>query len=179
MNTKGQRPGGSAASPTPKKAREAAGPPKCHDRKHPVHLPNVQRFNQPVILFVTVATKNRETILANERVHTTLIKIWPRATHYFVGRYVIMPDHLHLFCSPSSHETENVKTWVAYWKRLVSVELRDLNPIWQTDCWDTQLRQARHYDEKWEYVVQNPVRKGLVDSSEKWPYQGCLNELRW
>jgi REP element-mobilizing transposase RayT len=88
-----------------------------------------------------------------------------------------MPDHVHLFCSPTTPDAENVQKLVAYWKRLVSRELADLQPLWQRDCWDTQLRNVGHYGEKWEYVVQNPVRKELVTSPEQWPYQGCLNEL--
>ena len=51
--------------------------------------------------------------------------------------------------------------------------------LWQTDCWDTQLRHVRNYEEKWEYVQANPVRKGLVSEPAAWPYQGCLQELRW
>jgi putative transposase len=164
---------------TPASATSAADEFRHPDRKRPVHLPNIERLNQPVILFVTVCTKDRKPILANERVHAVLIRVWPQAEQYRVGRYVIMPDHIHLFCSPMSWEPENVKRWVAYWKRLATIQLRDLSPIWQRDCWDTQLRQLLRYDEKWEYVVNNPVRRGLVDAPEQWPFQGCLNELRW
>jgi REP element-mobilizing transposase RayT len=108
-----------------------------------------------------------------------LIRVWRQAEQYRAGRYVIMPDHIHLFCSPSFLEPEYVNRWVAYWKRLATIQLPDLSPIWQRDCWDTQLRQGRQYDEKWEYVVNNPVRRGLVDTPEQWPFQGCLNELCW
>ena len=51
-------------------------------------------------------------------------------------------------------------------------------PIWQKSFWDTQLRQGESYAEKWEYVRQNPVRKGYVSDPESWAYQGELNELR-
>ena len=50
---------------------------------------------------------------------------------------------------------------------------------WQTDCWDTQLRSAEHYHERWEYVRLNPVRKELVNRVEDWPWQGELDVLRW
>jgi putative transposase len=177
-------PGGSAASPTaiPETPdRGAAVPPAQHlpQRGHPTHLPNVQRDNQPIILFVTVSTKDRRPILASDRAHKALLYAWPNARQYRVGRYVLMPDHLHLFCSPAVRDAENVKRWTAYWKRLVSIELNDMQPIWQRDCWDTQLRNAAYYIEKWEYVAQNPVRRNLIQRSEDWPYQGCLNELRW
>jgi putative transposase len=166
---------------TDKTDREAAVPPGRLGpvRKRPVHLANVEGFNEPVILFVTVCTKNRKPILATDRVHRALRTTWSGSIQYHVGCYVIMPDHVHLFCSPAVDLPESVQKWVAYWKRLTSVELKDLYPIWQRDCWDTQLRHFHSYDEKWAYVVRNPVRKGLVSEPEEWPYQGCLNDLHW
>jgi REP element-mobilizing transposase RayT len=52
-------------------------------------------------------------------------------------------------------------------------------PLWQRHFWDTQLRKGESYDEKWEYVVKNPVRAGLAKQSQDWPYQGELNALAW
>lgn len=149
------------------------------NRASPTHSPNIQRHNQPVILFVTVCTRDRRNILACDRAHAALRDAWARAGQYRVGSYVVMPDHVHLFCSPATCETENVQKWVAYWKRLVSTALKDQSPVWQRHCWDTQLRDVHHYGEKWEYVVGNPVRKQIAAQAEDWPYQGCLNELRW
>ena len=153
--------------------------PRCSSRRHPTHLPNIERFNQPVILFLTVCSNERRPVLACERVHEALKKVWPQALQYCVGRYIVMPDHLHLFCAPTVRDPENVSRWAAYWKRLASRELNELTPLWQRDCWDTQLRQGESYADKWAYVRNNPVRSGLVSHADDWPYQGCLNELRW
>jgi putative transposase len=35
-----------------------------------------------------------------------------------------------------------------------------------------------HYDKKWEYVRQNPVRAGLVAEPDDWPHRGELQTLR-
>ena len=153
--------------------------PRYSSRRHPTHLPNIERFNQPVILFLTVCSNERRPVLACERVHEALKKVWPQALQYCVGRYIVMPDHLHLFCAPTVRDPENVSRWAAYWKRLASRELNELTPLWQRDCWDTQLRQSESYADKWAYVRNNPVRSGLVSHADDWPYQGCLNELRW
>lgn len=52
-------------------------------------------------------------------------------------------------------------------------------PIWQADTFDHILRSADSYAEKWEYVRQNPVRKGLVARFGEWPWQGEINVLRF
>ena len=52
-------------------------------------------------------------------------------------------------------------------------------PLFQRDCWDRQLRTGESCAQKWEYVRNNPVRKGLVANADDWPYQGRMNILEW
>jgi REP element-mobilizing transposase RayT len=97
-----------------------------------------------------------------------------------VGRYVIMPNHLHFFCAPSD-ESVVLTRWAQYWKALASRSWprRNERPIWQRDLWDTRLRHGDSYEAKWEYVRSNPVRHGLVTTADQWPYQGELTALWW
>jgi hypothetical protein len=53
------------------------------------------------------------------------------------------------------------------------------DPLWQQDCWDTQLRRGESYGEKWEYVRRNPVRAGLCALHEEWMFQGEISVLTW
>jgi hypothetical protein len=43
--------------------------------------------------------------------------------------------------------------------------------------YDHILRNKKSYEEKWAYVRENPVRKGLVKTAAEWPWQGELNIL--
>ncbi len=149
-------------------------------RKHPAHPPPLDAGNRPVILFVTVCTDKRKPILANVETVAVILKAWRVADHWLVGRYVILPDHIHLFCAPGRHDHLPVQKWAAFWKSKVSNHWPDpkQHPIWQVDCWDTQLRRGENYSTKWEYVRNNPVRHGLVACAEEWPYQGELNIAR-
>ncbi len=149
------------------------------NRKHPARHPPIEQHNRSVIIHLTVCTHNRRKILANDKLHSKLVEIWEHSKHWKVGRYVIMPDHIHLFCSPVGKEHESINHWVTYWKRAVSRALPQLQPIWQRDCWDTQLRQHESYTEKWHYIRNNPVRAGLVEDSDHWKFQGELNVLMW
>jgi putative transposase len=51
-------------------------------------------------VFVTVCAKHRKPILANPEAHNALRDAWQRAENWLVGRYMIMPEHIHLFCAP-------------------------------------------------------------------------------
>jgi len=133
-----------------------------------------------MIVMLTVCTSKRKRILARDDVYPILLTGWANTGTWLVGRYVILPDHIHLFCSPTERTCPLIR-WVKFWRSNVSrVWPRpEEQPIWQTDFWDTQLRCGDSYEAKWEYVCGNPVRHGLVARPEDWPYAGELNLLEW
>jgi putative transposase len=151
------------------------------DRSHPAHLPAMTVGFRSIIILVTFCTKGRKPILANGTVHELLKKCWADVSRWRVGRYVIMPDHIHLFCSPGAPDFPPLKVWMKFWRSEVSRHWPDCNdhPIWQPDFWDRQLRKEESYSAGWTYFRENPVRKNLCTRPEDWPYQGEMNVLSW
>ena len=150
------------------------------DRKHPIHLAPIEAHNQSIIIFVTVCTVERQPILATPQAHAAIVRAWRRASTWLVGRCVILPDHVHLFCAPSAIDAPSLERWMRYWKSLVTRTLKaGSETVWQRHHWDRQLRSGESYDSKWDYVRNNPVRHGRVANANEWPYQGELDELRW
>ena len=133
---------------------------------------------KPTIVYDTVCTKDRQPWLKNDDVHSLLQEVWTEAEAWAMGRYMIMPDHIHFFAgfAGSLIPYEN---WVRYWKSQFSKRHKNTSHRWQTDDWDTRMRTWKQYDEKWEYVRWNPVRHELVDHPDEWPFQGTIHELRW
>lgn len=149
-------------------------------RKHPEHGV-IESRDGPTIVFDTVCTKGRAPILASAAVHGLLRQIWTDAEAWRVGRYVIMPDHLHYFAT-NIDPLIDLDRWVRYWKSQFTKHQRRTNPgavVWQTDHWDVTIRTWQKYDEKWEYVRLNPVRHGLVADASAWPFQGEIHRLEW
>jgi putative transposase len=147
------------------------------DRCHPVHGVHMTT-GRPTIVLLTVCTRGRARWLANEQNHALLRRVWTAATAWLVGQYVVMPDHLHLFAAPGSPELD-LDAWVKYWKSQFTRANGERGERWQTDHWDARLRNNEWYATKWEYVVQNPVRHGLVTRAEDWPFQGRIFDLEW
>jgi putative transposase len=90
-----------------------------------------------------------------------------------VGRYVILPDHLHFFVGLP----DNLKLgdWIGTLKRVLTRSLErsgSSDPIWQRGFFDHVLRSNESYAEKWSYVRENPVRAGLVENVDDWPFYG-------
>jgi putative transposase len=146
-------------------------------RKHPGHGVLISP-NQPTIVFLTVCTKNRSTWLANQNVCNALCKIWQTTDTWLVGDYILMPDHIHLFCAPRDLAV-TLQRWVAYWKREFSCLHLPEAGAWQRDFWDTRMRRGENYSQKWLYVRENPIRAGLVKNIHDWPFQGQINVLPW
>ncbi|OPZ86625.1 MAG: hypothetical protein BWY76_00864 [bacterium ADurb.Bin429] len=146
-------------------------------RRHPVHgvfeIPT-----QSTIAYLTVGTCDGRPWAANFEVQTLLHDIWTAATAWRVGHYLLMPDHLHYFATPGWHEYA-LERWAMYWKRLFTQGHGDRAHRWQIDHWDTRIRSAEHYHEKWEYVRQNPVKAGLVACPDDWPFQGTVFDVHW
>ncbi len=151
------------------------------NRKSPAHPPVRERFNEPIIVFLTVCSKDRKPVFTGADSVAVIIDAWQQARSWSVGRYVVMPDHIHLFCAPAVFSTQPLMQWVRYWKSIASKNWPrpSEQPIWQRDFWDTQLRRSENYDSKWQYVLDNPVRAALVRHADEWPFQGELNLLPW
>ena len=123
--------------------------------------------------FLTTCVLHRQPVLANAYIHGRLKRFLAESqTRYgwWVTRYVVLPDHLHLLAS-ANPEAVALGAWVKALKAFVSQ--RQFR--WQTSFFDHVIWHDESESEKWEYIRLNPVRAGLVAQVEDWPYAGELN----
>lgn len=126
------------------------------------------------LFFVTACTLHRRPFpllsIVSDAFHAYATRV--ESFNIAVGRYVITPDHLHLFvCGP--HEFV-LAEWVKGLKRGISNAFR-MTPErvrWQPGFFDHLIRNDESYGEKWNCVRENPVRAGLVMDADEWPHQG-------
>ena len=131
--------------------------------------------------FITICTSRRKPILTREGVDEILRNEWGDALKrhgWAVGSYVVMPDHVHFFCTDGDQGT-TLSRFVGAWKEWTSKSIQRMcrveGPIWQKGFFDHLLRSDESYSEKWEYVRNNPVRAGLVARAEDWPFSGSVD----
>ena len=141
-------------------------------------LPTVYRDD--AIFFITSNTHQQQKTLATESIHRSFEGFCRKAIDHqiFVGRYVIMPDHLHLFVCFA--DPRKLPLWIKSMKNALSKTLREqgtLAPHWQKGYFDHILRNESSYEEKWAYVHLNPVRQKLVGNAEGWRFQGEITPL--
>jgi len=78
---------------------------------------------------------------------------------------MIMPDHAHLILKPRGGLILS-----RIMKGIKGVSARRLNElrgttggVWQDESWDRILRDAAEFEEKLQYMIDNPVKLGLVN----------------
>jgi REP element-mobilizing transposase RayT len=175
------------------------------------------------IFFVSICTADRRPWLDRPEIHEALVAFCaqsPGRVGAWVGRYVLMPDHVHLFVSVEGPQA--LSRWVGALKRHLAKVRREtdkeppeaqprptpgldfvgrpcagggidefrptpggkskaeqLGRAWQNGFFDHLLRGGESYAEKWNYVRMNPVRAGLVEQPDDWPFAGEIEALRW
>jgi putative transposase len=124
--------------------RPEGGPSPRHPTpfRHLAHLPS---FRDNPIVFFTTCTYQRRKILASSQCHKILHDIWQRSAEHdgwWVGNYVIMPDHVHFFARPEIR-AQRMTDWVEMWKsvssRRIAAALSIKPPIWQPEYFDRYL----------------------------------------
>jgi REP element-mobilizing transposase RayT len=145
------------------------------------------------VYFITACTFRRRPILARDATAGVRVDELRQARErhgWAIGSYVIMPDHVHFFCAPE-RDAKRLSDFMREWKSWTSRRIRTVLPrpataatkasaetsLWQREFFDHVLRSQESYAEKWDYVRDNPVRAGLVTSSDHWPYFGRIESL--
>jgi REP element-mobilizing transposase RayT len=151
------------------------------DHKHLHRLSRIWVSNPRY--FITVCVEQRRSLLATGPAAGILLDEWNDAVGrhgWAVGSYCIMPDHVHFFCTNGESETP-LSVFVGNWKQWTAKKLKRSagldGTVWQKGFFDHLLRSSESYSQKWDYVRNNPVRAGLVEKSEDWPFLGHVHYL--
>ena len=79
---------------------------------------------------------------------------------------LLMPDHLHaLFSFPPSDRPIQmvIRKWKEWTAKTIGIQ-------WQRSFFEHRLRHDESRWQKADYILQNPVRKGLITRAEEWPF---------
>jgi REP element-mobilizing transposase RayT len=89
------------------------------------HLPHVSSFRDNPIVFFTTCTQKRRKLLACAQSHVILRGLWERSAErdgWWVGHYILMPDHVHFFARRATIAQPMAK-WMQMWKSVSSRQL--------------------------------------------------------
>jgi REP element-mobilizing transposase RayT len=92
-----------------------------------------------------------------------------------------MPDHLHVILA-SADSGYPLSKFLNIFKGRTTAILRQRegsNKVWQRSGFDHVIRADEDLRAVIEYILDNPVRKGMVEKANDYPYSRCLEvEIR-
>jgi len=128
--------------------------------------------------FVTSVTIRRYAIFQSERMANLLIRIlqdYRRQQKFLLHEFVIMPEHFHLLLTPA--EEVPIEKAIQYVKGGFSFrarkELDFQGSIWETSYTNHRIRDEHDYEHHRIYIRQNPVKRLLVETEERFPYSSA------
>jgi REP-associated tyrosine transposase len=130
--------------------------------------------------FVTTKTIMGQALLQSARNATLLIDVlrsYVAAGKFQLHDFVIMPDHVHLLITVDGNMA--IEKAMQYIKGGFSFRLRKeagyVGEVWQRGFSDVRVEGRESFLRHRRYIAENPVKAGLVDAPEKYPY--CFTYL--
>jgi REP element-mobilizing transposase RayT len=99
---------------------------------------------------------------------------------YRLAAWCAMPNHVHLVCQPLAGSNGQPHSLAAILHALKGATARRANQalgrqgaFWQPESYDHVVRDDHDLARIIAYVLNNPVRAGLVSQREDWPWSYC------
>ena len=138
-------------------------------------------FLSDVYFFVTVRLHKSRSLL-DSREFTSLANSMGAARReqmFLVTAWVFLPDHWHGILYPRHPVTisSGLKSIKLRSTAKINDQRQESGELWQGRFFDRILRTVGEYHKCVEYLHFNPVRRGLVERPEEWPWSSIHSYL--
>ena len=135
--------------------------------------------------YLTVVTHQRNPILIdNIELLRESFRVSKREYSYKIEAIVVLPEHFHTIITPQNakyypHIIRTIKQHFSkhcdakYYEHLeqsASRQKEGYKPIWQKRYYEHTIRDQKDFDEKINYIFNNPVKNGYVENIKDWKY---------
>ena len=124
--------------------------------------------------FLTILTKDHTACFKEAEVIGSLIDMLietARSERFDVLAYCFMPDHFHLLVI-GKDDKSNLKKFISLFKQKSGYWFKkNYNEnLWHISYYDHILRKEESIENVALYILENPVRKGLVSDFREYPF---------
>jgi REP element-mobilizing transposase RayT len=94
---------------------------------------------------------------------------------YRLSAWVVMPNHIHFLAT--RFESATLSAIMQSFQSLTSHKanriLKRRGRLWMADYFDRYIRTAEHFAKTVQYIEHNPVKAGLCERPEDWPFSSA------
>lgn len=137
-------------------------------------LPHYQSDSKAI--FITFCTYERWILPEFARTICLDVCLRGNGVRFALHAAIIMPDHVHIVLMPLSDKDGPfsipaiMQTIKGASSHRINAELAARRTVWQQESFDRVLRKEEHIADKTDYILENPVRAGLVKNSGDYPW---------
>jgi REP element-mobilizing transposase RayT len=92
--------------------------------------------------------------------------------------FAVMANHVHILIEPHSSLAQITKSIKGHNAHDANDILRRANAkFWQTESFDHWIRTPQEWQRIKNYILQNPVKAGLVQKPEDWPWSSASRPI--
>ena len=103
-------------------------------------------------------------------------KFW-HGKRYLLHAIVVMTDHVHTLITPTKKEDgtrysleEIIHTNKGFTSHKINKSMNRSGQFWQDERFDRIIRDAEEFQKKLNYMRNNPVKSGMVNRAEDYPW---------
>ncbi|HET9178667.1 MAG TPA: transposase [Terriglobia bacterium] len=146
-------------------------------KRKPIRLPRIDYANPASVFNLTIDAEQRQRYFVKPQFNDEVVAVLRGEAvrcRCPIRIYCLMPTHLHLLANPGSRSLIDL---VGAFKKKTADLAREtcgIKKLWQRSFFDHRLRSYESEMEQYEYISMNPVRAGLVDHPDDWPWTGSV-----
>jgi len=139
-------------------------------------------FEEGRCYFITSTTERRKNIFSkneNAQILSNILYNLRKRGKFFLLGFVLMPEHFHLLIVPRngvklSWIMQEIKKGSA---RLINKLNNSQGKIWLDEYYDYVIRDENDLVKHLNYIYTNPVKRGLVETPEEYPWSSANGEF--
>jgi putative transposase len=129
--------------------------------------------------FVTFSTWQRRRLFVVESYARLFLKTlygYRKQGRFELHAFVLMPEHVHLLLTPDPDVTleRSIQLIKGGYSHALGVELGRKSEVWQRGFTEHRIRDAEDFDPHRNYIHENPVKRGIVESSPDYRYSSAF-----
>ncbi len=132
-------------------------------------------------IHVPICTKDKKSIFSTENHAEVIIAELLKAINdlkFKILCYCLMPDHIHIVVSPGNSGLPLSKFLNIFKGRTATIFRTrfGVSELWQRSGFDHVIRAEEDLKTIIRYILNNPVRKGIAETAESYPYSKWFGE---
>lgn len=144
--------------------------------------------NVPIFFTITLEDRRSDLLIREIDILRQAVRLTKAERPFDIDAWVVLPDHMHCIWRLPDGDMDYPTRWRLIKSRFsrgvpisalrASHVRRQERGVWQRRFWEHHIRDEADFAAHLQYCWMNPVKHGLAERPEDWPYSSLHRNLR-